>query len=678
MRKISIVTLALAFASLGGSASAQYRTSDDLFGCGTPNGCVIDANTTNNVWGDVPGESVVIMDGPVMVKNGGELTILPGTTVRGQPRYAPVTNGVVQGTPGALVVTQSGEVNAVGTCDAAGVIIFTTAAVDNNADGLPDDLDGNGYLDQYPGFAAACTSGAVPEGPDNIFGGTGAADDQLGTCAYGPGLPYDANPRTTPLAPLNANGGANVSLWGGVVLLGHAPTNLDGSQNSSGTLGVGLVEGFVPLGYFEVDLVYGGVQPHDSSGSMECVSLRHGGDEVGDANELNGFTIGGQGDGTNFRYNEVYANFDDGFEWFGGTINTDHLVVSYVGDDSLDVDQGYTGVNQFALSISPHFNQHDGTAYGSASGDKAGEWDGDDCGACNLAGMDSLSPLGPCPAQPPLTTPSPAPMHSAFFYNYTVMGNSTEHMGGVVDFLPNSVCTGAGAPLACCTGLGTGTCQAADNEGVEMRNGFGGELRNSIVVNTGDEEGFDASGGGATCWTVPDNICANHDGFHTALCTGAGTPLSCCTGVGTGNCGDIVRVVASTFSDSTIPAAGASYCSGPDYECDALENGDAVSGPGPATGNLSPCKAGPAFAGLRNEDTTFDPQGVGGVLVPALKTAPIDPRPAGAIGFGGGVSPGAHPVANPQITFRGAFGITENPLWTTGWTVLSIAGLLSN
>jgi hypothetical protein len=114
MRKISIVTLALVLASLGGIASAQYRTSDDLFGCGTPNGCVIDANTTNNVWGDVPGEAVVYMDGPVMVKNGGELTILPGTTVRGQPRYAAVTNGVVRGTPGALVVTQSGEINAIG------------------------------------------------------------------------------------------------------------------------------------------------------------------------------------------------------------------------------------------------------------------------------------------------------------------------------------------------------------------------------------------------------------------------------------------------------------------------------------------------------------------------------------------------------------------------------------
>jgi hypothetical protein len=654
MRKISIVTLALALASVGGSASAIYRTSDDLTGCGTMLGCEITAATANDVWGDAPGEDVVIMDGPVMVKDGGELTILPGVTVRGQPRYAPVSTGSVRGTPGVMVVTQSGEINAVGTCDADGVIIFTTAALDNDGDGVADDLDGNGDLDQYPGFAAACTSGAVPEGPDNIFGGTGAADDQMGTCSYGPGTFLDATPRTAPLAPLNANGESNLSLWGGFVLLGHAPTNLDGSQNSAGTLGVGLVEGFVPLGYREIDLLYGGVQPHDTSGSVECVSLRHGGDEVGEANELNGFTIGGQGDGTSFRYNEVYANFDDGFEWFGGTINTDHLVVSYVGDDSLDVDQGYTGVNQFSLSISPHFNQHDGNFFGSRSGDKAGEWDGEDCPNCNLAGMDSLSPLGTCPAAAQYTTPAPWPTSSAFFYNYTVMGNSTAGMG-TPDFLPNAVCSGAGAPLACCTGVGTGTCQASDNEGVEMRNGFGGELRNSIVVNTGTEEAFDISGGGATCWTAPDNVCANHD-------------------LSTNPEGDIIRVVASSFHDSTIPPAGGSYCAGPDYERDALANGDAVTGAGPATGNI----IGSPFAGLANEDTTFDPQGVGGVLVPALKTSPINPRPASPLGFGGGISPGSHPVADPFVTFRGAFGITENPLWTTGWTVLSIGGLLSN
>ena len=55
-----------------------------------------------------------------------------------------------------------------------------------------------------------------------------------------------------------------------------------------------------------------------------------------------------------------------------------HLAVFFVGDDMLDLDEGYTGVVQFAFGIQPFFNNNDGTAWGSASGDKIGENDGDD------------------------------------------------------------------------------------------------------------------------------------------------------------------------------------------------------------------------------------------------------------------------------------------------------------
>jgi hypothetical protein len=48
-----------------------------------------------------------------------------------------------------------------------------------------------------------------------------------------------------------------------------------------------------------------------------------------------------------FDHNEVYCNFDDGFEFFGGTVNTSYLMVSHIGDDSFDYDRGYAGVTQF-------------------------------------------------------------------------------------------------------------------------------------------------------------------------------------------------------------------------------------------------------------------------------------------------------------------------------------------
>ena len=38
-------------------------------------------------------------------------------------------------------------------------------------------------------------------------------------------------------------------------------------------------------------------------------------------NEINGLTLGGVGNGTAIEYVDVYANKDDGIEFFGGTVS---------------------------------------------------------------------------------------------------------------------------------------------------------------------------------------------------------------------------------------------------------------------------------------------------------------------------------------------------------------------
>ncbi|MDJ0849361.1 MAG: hypothetical protein QNK04_13390 [Myxococcota bacterium] len=687
MQRILTAILALTFGV--GTAGAQLRTSDAPgdggYGnsgagdgsCGTSLGCEISnaPGTTpsgNFVWGDDPDEDFVILDGPVFVKEGATLEIRPGTIVRGQPRYSPVLAGSVRGTPGVLLVTQSGEINAVG--NPLNPIIFTTAAVDNDGDGVADDLNGDDELDQYPGFTTACVSGDPVAGPDNILGGNGAADDDLGTCVLSATPTFlDADPANAPLAPLDANGDSNVALWGGLVILGSAPTNLD--DQTTGQVGQGLVEGFVPLGYRDIDLTYGGVLPHDSSGAMQYTSVRHGGDEVDDGNELNGITLGGVGDGTVFSFNEVYANQDDGFEWFGGTMNSNNLVVNYIGDDSFDVDQGYTGVSQFTFSISSFFNEQDCDAadcsdptggdnfFGSRSGDNAFELDGDDS-EVNLAGQDSISPLTDgfdvCNTVSAGTYPSPLPQSAAFFYNSTVMGNNLPSMGGV-EFDPNAVCTGLATPLACCTAAGDGFCTAGDNRGLNMKAGFAGELRSSIVINTGSALALDIEpdSGASDCWKVKDNICSNFDP-RTGTAAGDAEDF-----------GDGIRIAASTFRDTTIPAGDGSYCNGDTADAqDALSNGQALTGPGLA-GNV----VNVAFSGLENEDTTFDPQGDGGVLNTSLRTNLIDPRPTGVVGTAQPIDPGGHPVPNPGVSYRGAFEPQAPVLWIKDWTVLSIAGL---
>ncbi|KOO53868.1 pdk repeat-containing protein, partial [Chrysochromulina tobinii] len=96
---------------------------------------------------------------------------------------------------------------------------------------------------------------------------------------------------------------------------------------------------------------YGGSNPTDSSGSLQYVRVWHGGAVVGANNEINGITFGGVGSGTIVDHCEVAYNVDDGFEFFGGTVNVKYLSVLFMGDDGFDTDQGYIGKGQFLFVI---------------------------------------------------------------------------------------------------------------------------------------------------------------------------------------------------------------------------------------------------------------------------------------------------------------------------------------
>lgn len=151
---------------------------------------------------------------------------------------------------------------------------------------------------------------------------------------------------------------ADRGLWGGVLILGRASVNT--------TSGTGQIEGIPstePRGLYG-----GGATPNDdeNSGLFKYVSIRHGGAEIGSGNEINGLTMGAVGRGTTIEYVEVYANVDDSFEWFGGSVNTRYLVSAFPGDDSFDYDEGWTANNQFWFAIHDPFEgggrlgEHDG------------------------------------------------------------------------------------------------------------------------------------------------------------------------------------------------------------------------------------------------------------------------------------------------------------------------------
>jgi hypothetical protein len=123
--------------------------------------------------------------------------------------------------------------------------------------------------------------------------------------------------------------------WGGLIILGKAPV-----QGVSPN-----VEGLAH------DVPYGGADASDSSGTLQYVRVWHGGAAISADNEINGITFGGVGSGTTVDHCEVALNVDDGFEFFGGTVNAKYLSTLFVGDDAFDTDKGYQGKMQYLLAM---------------------------------------------------------------------------------------------------------------------------------------------------------------------------------------------------------------------------------------------------------------------------------------------------------------------------------------
>jgi len=143
-------------------------------------------------------------------------------------------------------------------------------------------------------------------------------------------------------------------LWGGIILLGKA--NLNTSSVPQQIEGIPTNE---PRG------AYGGTNDDDDSGILKYVSIRHGGTDIGEGNEINGLTLGAVGRNTVIEYIEVFANKDDGVEFFGGVPRLNNIIVAFCGDDCYDYDQSYSGYGQFWLAVQ-----------GYGRGDRVGEHDG--------------------------------------------------------------------------------------------------------------------------------------------------------------------------------------------------------------------------------------------------------------------------------------------------------------
>ena len=153
--------------------------------------------------------------------------------------------------------------------------------------------------------------------------------------------------------------------WGGLVILGNATINVPG--------GTALIEG----GLLGQDATYGGTNDNDNSGILKYVRIEYGGIAYQPNNEINGLTFGGVGRETIVENVQVSYAGDDGFEWFGGTVNCKNLIAYKCWDDDFDTDFGYRGMVQFGLIVRD-------PAIADQSQSNAFESDNDGTGSSNL------------------------------------------------------------------------------------------------------------------------------------------------------------------------------------------------------------------------------------------------------------------------------------------------------
>ena len=120
--------------------------------------------------------------------------------------------------------------------------------------------------------------------------------------------------------------------WGGLHICGYAHTN-----NESGKSEIG-------------NAPYGGNNDADNSGTLKYIRLEYTGYAFDEEHEANGVSFYGVGNGTTVEHLQAYQGSDDGFEFFGGSVNVKYMVVTSCSDDSFDWTEGWNGKAQFLVA----------------------------------------------------------------------------------------------------------------------------------------------------------------------------------------------------------------------------------------------------------------------------------------------------------------------------------------
>ena len=225
--------------------------------------------------------------------------------------------------------------------DTADIIINDNSVTNNNSGGnssdetiylsgtYVDDLSldsSNQYILNGPMIMASGTTLTIPAGM--TIEALAAGSDVYLAIAQGAKIVANGN-ASNPIVFTSNSNTPEAGDWGGLILLGKAPIN-SVTAGATATSEIG-------------SLPYGGSDATDNSGSLQYVRVEYSGGKADGQSENNGFSFYGVGSGTIVQYVQMFEGLDDGFEFFGGTVNVDFLSAVNAQDDSIDWTEGYTG-----------------------------------------------------------------------------------------------------------------------------------------------------------------------------------------------------------------------------------------------------------------------------------------------------------------------------------------------
>lgn len=123
-------------------------------------------------------------------------------------------------------------------------------------------------------------------------------------------------------------------LWGGLVILGKASGSFPGDAKE---YSLASIEGDQSFS------TYGGSLDNDNSGILKNIYIRYAGNTLNPNKPIGALTLAGVGTRTQIENIEIWNGAENGLSIFGGTVNLKNILIGYIAENAIYIDQDWNG-----------------------------------------------------------------------------------------------------------------------------------------------------------------------------------------------------------------------------------------------------------------------------------------------------------------------------------------------